>query len=78
MLAVIPNAITILRLFLTVPISISIYQGNNFLALLLFVLAGLSDSLDGFIARKYGWTSKFGEYSDFIFLCNKKECIAIK
>ena len=64
MLAVIPNAITILRLFLTVPISISIYQGNNFLALLLFVLAGLSDSLDGFIARKYGWTSKFGEFAD--------------
>ena len=64
MLAVIPNAITILRLFLTVPISISIYQGNNFLALLLFVLAGLSDSLDGFLARKYGWTSKFGEFAD--------------
>ena len=49
---------------LTVPISISIYQGNNFLALLLFVLAGLSDSLDGFLARKYGWTSKFGEFAD--------------
>ena len=24
------------------------------------------------------WTNEFGEYSDFIFLCNKKECIAIK
>ena len=24
------------------------------------------------------WTNEFEEYSDFIFLCNKKECVALK
>tara|TARA_B100001013_G_scaffold292180_1_gene192194 strand:- start:1033 stop:1593 length:561 start_codon:yes stop_codon:yes gene_type:complete len=64
MISFIPNFITSLRLLLAIPISISIYQGNEVLALILFVIAGVSDSLDGFLARKFNWESKFGQLLD--------------
>ena len=47
MLSAIPNLITGLRFILVIPISICIYEGEDFLALILFVIAGLSDGLDG-------------------------------
>ena len=64
MLSAIPNLITGLRFVLVVPISICIYQGNDFLALILFVIAGLSDGLDGYLARKYNWFTEFGQFAD--------------
>ena len=60
----IPNIITGLRFILVIPISICIYQSNDLLALILFVVAGLSDGLDGYLARKYGWLSKCGQFAD--------------
>ena len=64
MLSAIPNLITALRFILVIPISISIYQENYFMALILFILAGLSDGLDGYLARRYNWTSEFGQFAD--------------
>ena len=64
MLSTIPNLITGLRFVLVVPISICIYQGNDLLALILFVIAGLSDGLDGYLARKYNWFTEFGQFAD--------------
>jgi len=64
MLSLIPNLITVMRFALVIPISFFIYQGNDFLALILFVFAGLSDGLDGYLARKYNWTSEFGQFAD--------------
>ena len=60
----ITNIITSLRLLLAIPIYIFIYQGNEAIALSLFAVAGLSDWLDGFLARKYSWSSSFGEIVD--------------
>ncbi len=60
----IPNLITGLRFVLVIPISIYIYQGNDLLALILFIVAGLSDGLDGYFARKYNWFSEFGQFAD--------------
>ena len=60
----IPNLITGLRFVLVIPISICIYQGNDLLALILFIVAGLSDGLDGYLARKYNWFSEFGQFAD--------------
>ena len=33
-------------------------------ALVLFVVAGISDALDGFLAKYYGWTSELGGIPD--------------
>lgn len=43
------------------------YEGDNFarpLAGILFGLAAITDMLDGYIARRLGQTSKFGEFLD--------------
>ena len=64
MLSAIPNLITGLRFILVVPISFYIYQGNDLLALILFVIAGLSDGLDGYLARKFNWLTEFGQFAD--------------
>ena len=64
MLSAIPNLITSLRFILVVPISFYIYQGNDLLALILFIIAGLSDGLDGYLARKFNWQSAFGQFAD--------------
>lgn len=63
-MSLIPNLITGLRFVLVIPISIYIYQGNDLLALILFIVAGLSDGLDGYLARKYNWFSEFGQFAD--------------
>jgi len=64
MLSAIPNLITALRFILVIPISVSIYQGNYILGLVLFIVAGLSDGLDGYLARRFNWTSEFGQFAD--------------
>src|SRR4030095_11156283 len=33
-------------------------------AFVLFLLAGLSDAADGYIAKRYGWRSELGAYLD--------------
>jgi len=60
----IPNLITSIRIVL-VPIFI-IYLINEefFLALVVFILAGLSDGADGLIARVFDQKSKLGAYLD--------------
>jgi cardiolipin synthase len=63
-LQLIPNVITSLRLLLAIPICISIYQGNELLALLLFIFAGISDGFDGYLARRFTWESEFGKLLD--------------
>ena len=63
-MSLIPNLITGLRFVLVIPISVYIYQGNDLLALILFIVAGLSDGLDGYLARKYNWFSEFGQFAD--------------
>ena len=64
MLQLVPNVITSLRLLLAIPICIFIYQGNELLALLLFIFAGISDGFDGYLDRSYGWESEFGKLLD--------------
>lgn len=60
----IPNCITVLRLLLIVPIIASLLVKQYEWAFYLFVLAGISDGLDGFLARRYQWTSRFGAIAD--------------
>jgi cardiolipin synthase len=64
LLRYIPNAITVTRLILVLPIAVFIIEANYFVALVLFAMSGLSDGLDGFIARRYNWVSTFGKLID--------------
>lgn len=59
----IPNLLTVLRGVLTVIIvGVMSFEGEGKYgwALGLFLVAALTDFLDGTLARRYGWTSKFG------------------
>jgi cardiolipin synthase len=60
----IPNLITVLRILLVPPIVYLIYAGAFDIALLLFLGAGISDALDGFLAKHYGWSSRLGGLLD--------------
>lgn len=60
----IPNLITALRLLLVPPVAWLIHSGDYAWALILFITAGLSDGLDGFLARRYGWRTRLGGYLD--------------
>ena len=58
------NIITVIRLLIT-PIIIWLIFSNYFtLGLLFFVLSGLSDALDGFVAKKFNQITILGSYLD--------------
>lgn len=60
----IPNIITVIRILAIAPICWLLWKESYSLALVLLVLAGLSDALDGFLARRYGWLTKLGAMLD--------------
>ncbi|PIE83007.1 MAG: CDP-alcohol phosphatidyltransferase [Candidatus Contendobacter odensis] len=60
----IPNLITFLRIVLVAPFLWLLLDESYGGALLIFVIAGLSDALDGFLAKHYGWTSELGGVLD--------------
>ncbi len=59
-----PNQITLFRLIFVPFVIINILSRNYQLALLLFVLAGLSDALDGLLARWLNQQTILGQYLD--------------
>lgn len=59
-----PNAISLLRIALIPPILIFMLDGEYGWALGLFVLAGFSDGLDGYLAVRFGWSSRLGGLLD--------------
>jgi cardiolipin synthase (CMP-forming) len=59
-----PNAISILRIALIAPILIFILQESFAWALALFWLAGFSDGLDGFLAKRFDWHTRLGALLD--------------
>ena len=59
-----PNLITVGRLFLVPLIIWFISDGSFGAAFVVFVVAGISDGVDGFIARQYNLRSRLGTYLD--------------
>ncbi|WP_230474748.1 CDP-alcohol phosphatidyltransferase family protein [Dyella monticola] len=61
-----PNAISVLRVVLVAPIGWLLWHAAWPSALGLVAVAGVSDGLDGFLARHYGWQSRLGGMLDAI------------
>ena len=60
----IPNLICLARIVLVIPIIRSLWQEQFLLSLLLIIIAGLSDILDGYLAKKNNWRSYLGAVLD--------------
>lgn len=59
-----PNLICLLRLLLIWPIVVALHKGQHLAALGLFVVAAMSDGLDGYLAKRFNWTSELGKLLD--------------
>ena len=70
-----PNVLTILRVFLIIPFTVLLLGGQqgwfgknllvpDILADIIFIIASLTDMLDGKIARKFGLVTNFGKFMD--------------
>lgn len=64
MLKHIPNAITLMRIVLLVPFAFFLFGERYQAALIVLFIAAVSDSVDGFLARRFGWRSWFGSVAD--------------
>lgn len=59
-----PNALCVLRMLLVVPVAWTLTRALYPLTVALFIVAAVTDGLDGFIARRFGWTSELGKILD--------------
>lgn len=59
-----PNAISVLRILLVPPVAYLIVSQEYAAALYLFLVASISDGLDGFLAKTFGWQSNLGALLD--------------
>lgn len=62
--ASIPNTLTILRLCLIAPFLFFFATEQYLPAFLVFVTAGITDALDGWLARAFRWQSSLGSFLD--------------
>jgi cardiolipin synthase (CMP-forming) len=59
-----PNLICLARIALIWPIVAALVNANYDFALFLFAVAAVSDGLDGYLAKHFGWTSELGKILD--------------
>jgi cardiolipin synthase len=60
----IPNLLCLLRIALIYPVVLFIGQGRYVEVMLLFGIAALTDALDGFLAKRFGWETELGKFLD--------------
>ncbi len=74
-----PNRLTVLRMIM-VPIFIALLMtGHNIAADIVFIAASLTDTFDGYLARKYHMVSTFGKFmdplADKLLVCSALICL---
>lgn len=60
----IPNLITLMRAMLVPVVFWLLLSGYIKAAFMVFVFAGVSDAVDGLLARRFGWQTELGAYLD--------------
>jgi cardiolipin synthase len=64
MLRHLPNALCILRMLLSVPVAVLLANEQYMLTLWVFAFAAVTDGLDGFLAKRFHWTTELGKALD--------------
>ncbi|MBN8955125.1 MAG: CDP-alcohol phosphatidyltransferase family protein [Rhizobiales bacterium] len=59
-----PNLITLARILLVPVVVWAIASGEMLIAFVVFVVAGISDAVDGFLAKRFDMTTEIGAYLD--------------
>lgn len=59
-----PNLLSLLRLLAVLPVAWMMLEGHLWLAFWGFLLLGLTDALDGWLARRFHWQSRLGSILD--------------
>jgi len=76
----IPNVITLLRIGLVAPFVMLLLKEQYQSAVILLAIAGLSDGVDGFLARRFGWQTRIGALldpvADKLLLVSTYVCLA--
>ena len=60
----IPNLITLMRFLMVPAVIYALLLGATMPAFIIFVIAGVSDAIDGFVARQFNQQSELGAYLD--------------
>ena len=60
----IPNFLSIIRIGLVYPILNNIFLGNFITSIVFFLIASITDGLDGFLARRMNWQTYLGTILD--------------
>ena len=63
-MSALPNYLSVLRIAFVLPIAWLLWQHQVMSAFWLMLVAGFSDALDGFLARRYGWQTELGTLLD--------------
>lgn len=79
----IPNILSIIRIFLVfVFVFCFFFFEKPYIALIIFLLAGLTDVIDGYLARRNNWITKLGKildpFADKLMQCTVLICLLIK
>ncbi|MBL8242827.1 MAG: CDP-alcohol phosphatidyltransferase family protein [Rhodanobacteraceae bacterium] len=59
-----PNTLSLARLVAALPIAWLVVDDHAQLAMVCFIIAGASDGLDGWLAKRFGWQSQLGGWLD--------------
>jgi cardiolipin synthase len=63
-LSFLPNLLCLVRIALVYPVAMWILDGRYPEVMALFALAAFTDALDGFLAKRFGWTTELGKHLD--------------
>ena len=78
----IPNVLSVFRILLVIVFVYVFFWWSRVAALVVFVLSGVTDVIDGRLARHYGWVSQAGKIldpvADKLMQCTVLLCLAIE